>query len=55
MYVKNGINSVPRNDLDIEKDKKLESCFIEISNANQQNSIVGVLYRHPTIPKQIPW
>ena len=49
MYVKNGINFVPRSDLDIEKDKKLESCFIEILNANQQNSIVGVVYRHPTM------
>ena len=47
MYVKNGINFVPRSDLDIEKDKKLESCFIEILNANQQNSIVGVVFAIP--------
>ena len=46
IYVKNGINFVPRNDLVIEKEKKLESCFIEIQNTN---SIVGVVYRHPTM------
>ena len=38
MYIKDSINFVPRNDLDNEKDKKLESCFIEILNANQQIS-----------------
>ena len=42
IYVKNGINFVPRNDLIIEKEKKLESCFIEIQNTNRQNSIVGI-------------
>ena len=47
--MKNGISFVPRNDLDIQKDKKLESCFIEIQNPKQQNSIVGVVYRHPTM------
>ena len=49
MYIKNGINFVPRNDLEIEKDKKLESCFIEILNENHPSSIVGVVYRHPTM------
>ena len=49
IYVKNGISFVPRNDLDIQKDKKLESCFIEIQNPNHHNSIVGVVYRHPTM------
>ena len=43
IYVKNGISFIPRNDLDIQKDKKLESCFIEIQNSNQHNSIVGVV------------
>ena len=49
MYIKNGIDFVPRNDLEIEKDKKLESCFIEILNENHPSSIVGVVYRHPTM------
>ena len=37
IYVRNGINFVQRSDLHIEKDKKLEPCFIEIINPNQQN------------------
>ena len=49
IYVKNGIDFVQHSDLDIKKDKKLESCFIDMINANQQNSIMGVLYRHPTM------
>ena len=52
MYIKNGINFIPRNDLEIEKDKKLESCFVEILNNNHQNSIVGVVYRHPTMDQK---
>ena len=40
IYVKNGISFIPRSDLGIQKDKKLESYFIEIQNANHQNSIV---------------
>ena len=35
MYVENGINFVLRNNLDIEKDKKLESCFVEILYTNK--------------------
>ena len=49
MYIKNGISFVPREDLDICKDKKLESCFVELHNVNHQKSIVGVVYRHPTM------
>ena len=30
MYIENGISFVPRKDLDICKDKKLESCFVEL-------------------------
>ena len=31
------------------KAKKIESLFIEIINKNARNSIVGVLYRHPSM------
>ena len=47
IYVKNGINFKPRNDLIIYKSKELESFFIEINNPKETNSIVGVIYRHP--------
>ena len=49
MYIRNRINFVPRSDLNIEKDKKLESCIIDILNENHQIPIVGVMFRHPTM------
>ena len=49
IYVRDGISFVQRDDLNIQKEKELESCFVEIQNTNQQNSIVGVVYRHPTM------
>jgi hypothetical protein len=47
IYVKNGINFKPRNDLNVYKKKELESLFIEIINEKESNDIVGVIYRHP--------
>ena len=47
IYVKNGITFVPRDDLNIQEGKKLESCFIAIQNSDNSKSIVGVVYRHP--------
>ena len=49
IYVANHINAKPRNDLLIYKAKKLESLFIEINNPNKCNSLVGVVYRHPSM------
>ena len=47
IYVKEGINFQPRNDLLMYEDKKLESYFIEVINEKKKNSIIGVVYRHP--------
>ena len=49
LYVANGLNFKPRNDLKIYKAKELESAFIEIINSNEANSVVGVIYKHPCI------
>ena len=49
MYIANHILFKPRKDLMIYKLKKLESLFIEINNSNKVNSIVGVIYRHPSM------
>ena len=49
IYVANHINAKPRNDLVVYKAKKLESMFIEINNPNKANSIIGVIYRHPSM------
>ena len=47
IYVQNGINFEPRNDLMIYKEKELESYFIEVINEKQKNALIGVVYRHP--------
>ena len=47
IYVKNGIDFKPRPDLNIYKDKELESFFIEVINPNNTKAIVGNIYRHP--------
>ena len=52
IYVKEGINYKPRPDLNIYKQKELESYFVEIINPNEKNSIVGVIYRHPCMNPQ---
>ena len=48
IYVKNGINFIPRKDLEMNKSKELESNFIEII-CGGKNTIVGVVYRHPSM------
>ena len=35
IYVRDGISFVQRDDLDIQKVKELESCFVELQNATQ--------------------
>ena len=49
LYIANGINFKPRNDLKIYKSKELESAFVEIINPNEANSLIGVIYKHPCI------
>ena len=49
IYVKNGITFKPRPDLSFYKAKELESFFIEIINPTSKNTIVGVVYRHPSM------
>ena len=31
------------------KSKQLESVFVEISNKNMKNVIIGCIYRHPSM------
>ena len=49
IYVKEGINYKPRPDLNIYRSRELESYFLEVVNQNSANSIVGVVYRHPSM------
>ena len=47
IYIKEGINYKPREDLNLHKEKELESYFIEQINSRGKNSIIGTIYRHP--------
>ena len=47
IYVKEGIGTIPREDLNMHKSKELESYFIEAINEKGNNSIIGTIYRHP--------
>ena len=49
LYINNGINYKLRPDLNINKDKKLESIFIEILTKNSKNILIGCNYKHPCI------
>ena len=47
IYVKSGPNFKLRTDLNIFKEKELESLFIEVINKKDSDDIIGVIYRHP--------
>ena len=49
LYVSNSLNYKPRNDLNIYESKKIESMFIEIINPKCANSVIGTIYRHPSM------
>ena len=53
IYAKNGINYIPRNDLNIYSGKELESQFLEVIETHGKNSIIGVIYRHPCMTSSI--
>ena len=52
LYIKNAINYKLRPDLNINKDKELESIFKEIVTKNSKNIIVSCIYRHPCMHPQ---
>ena len=55
LYAKIGINFIPRPDLCniMYKPKELESVFVEVIDTKEKNSIVGVIYRHPSMDDKI--
>ena len=49
-YVKKGLKFKSRRDLDLayhDDDNEFQSCWIEILNKKEPNTIIGVYYRHP--------
>ena len=49
-YIHSKLEFKPRPDLEIYESRTLESSFIEIINSKKSNDIVGVIYRHPSMP-----
>ena len=52
LYISNKLAYKPRFDLQIYKKGHLESSFIEIINDKSPNTIIGCIYRHPSMPLQ---
>ena len=46
-YIKENLNYVERNDLNLNSPRNFESKFIEIKFDNNKNVIIGCIYRHP--------
>ena len=49
LYISNKFNYKIRKDLTMYKKKELESVFVEIINKKGKNSIIGCIYRHPSM------
>ena len=49
LYIANHLSYKCHNDLIIYKKNELESTFIEIVNPKKSNTLVGVIYRHPSM------
>ena len=49
LYLRDNLNFKPRNDLNMYSAKKLESVFVEIINNQSTNTIIGCVYRHPSM------
>ena len=51
IYINEQYNSKPRKDLDklVYKTAQLEPIFIEIINPGKKNTLIGCIYRHPSM------
>ena len=47
LYIKNTVNYKLQPDLNVEKEKELESIFIEILQKTSKNIMIGCIYNHP--------
>ena len=55
LYAKTGLNIKPRSDISskIYKQKEIESIFVELINPKGPNSIIGTIYRHPSMDEKL--
>ena len=49
LYIKDTLKHICRKDLQIYKAAELESTFIELLSSSGKNTIVGCIYRHPSM------
>ena len=47
LYIRDTINYKLRPDHNVEKEKELESIFIEILQKTSKNIMIGCIYRNP--------
>ena len=51
LYVNDSLNFKPRKDLNVrsyDTTHELETCWIEVINNKEPNTIIGIVYRQPT-------
>ena len=46
LYISSDLNYKVRSDLKIYKANELESAFVEVINKDQNNYIIGCIYKH---------
>ena len=49
LYIKRTLKYICRKDLQIYKAAELESTFLELLSSSRKNTIVGCIYRHPSM------
>ena len=49
LFISNELNYKVRNNLQIHKDKKFESIFIEVISKSQKNVVFGSIYKQPDL------
>ena len=49
LHIANGLSYKPFHELNIYIKSELESTFIEIINTKKSNTIVGSIYKHPSM------
>jgi hypothetical protein len=49
LYLNPNLNYVVRGDLTVYASKLLESVFVEVINPNKTNTLIGCIYRHPSL------
>ena len=49
LHIPKKLNYKNKQDLNINKDEKLKSVFIEVLSKSNKNTIIGFIYKHPKL------